>query len=319
MALFDTVGEIFGFSDKKTWTLEMIDKPNTKYIGQFMAENAVENIGARLNSQESLNTQTPNRQWVGGESETFQFEARIYARDSLKDVAAKITQLKSFARKRDDLGRAPMFIFTFGTQLSFTCFVKSLGGIKYDELRSDGTLRGASFTIILEKLDERAIDGSISLAAKIKSVGGIISSAVGLAAGVGLVNIPGGSLHTIGRTVRAKDGDTFEGIAQKEYGDALIGDVLRRANPDIANIEANDEVILVDKREIFTINVTPQSNSLKDSTSQNQLRQQYLEKRGKEKKVFIRAKNRRTIIGQPMVDENGNLFISENNDVFVDE
>lgn len=287
MALLEVIGELFGFTDKKAWSLEMIDSPNTKYIGQFLAENPVENVGARISNQESLNTQNPNRQWTGGEAETFTFEARIYARDSLKDIAAKIQQLKSFARKRDDLGRAPMFIFSFGTQLSFTCFVKSLGGIKYDELRSDGTLRGASFTITLEKIDERAVDGSIGLAAKIKAVGGIISSAVGLAAGIGLINIPGGSLHTIGRTIRAKEGDTFEGIANKEYGDALIGDVLRRANVNIANIEANDEVILVEKREIFTIDVTPQSNALKDTQEQNTLRREYLDLRGKSKKVFV--------------------------------
>jgi len=256
-------------------------------VGQFMAENAVENVGARLQNQESLNTQTPNKQWAGGEVETFTFEARIYARDGLSNVASKIAQLKSFARKDEALGRAPIFIFTFGTQLSFTCFVKGLGGIKYDELKSDGTLRGASFSIALEKIEESEIDGDIGLASKIKAVGGVITSAVGLAAGVGLINIPGGSLHTIARKVEAKDGDTFESIAANEYNDALVGDILRRANVQIAQIEAGNKVTLVERREIFSIEVTPQSNALKDDIDQNALRQTFLDKRGASKRVLI--------------------------------
>jgi len=287
MAFLDVIGELAGLSSNKIWTLEMIDSPNTKFSGQYLAENATENVGTRINSQQSLNADSSNKQWVGGQDNTFTYDARIYAIHGLKDVASKIAQLKSFTRKREDLNRAPIFTFSLGTQLSFSCFVTSVGGIKYDELRSDGTLRGATFSIELNILDEKQTDGSISLASVIKSVGGVITTAVGFAAGFGLVNIPGGSLHTIGRTVKAKDGDTFESIAALEYGDALVGDILRRANVNIFNIEAGDEVTLVDRQEIFQIDVTPQANALKDDEERDTLRQEFLELRGQPKTVFI--------------------------------
>lgn len=287
MALLDIIGEVVGLSSNKLWTLEMIDPPNTKFSGQFLAENTTENIGSRINTQQSLNADSSNKQWVGGQDNTFTFNARIYALDGVKDVASKIAKLKSFTKKRDDLSRAPMFIFSLGTQLSFSCLVATVGGIRYDELRSDGTLRGATFSIELSIIDEKQTDGSVSLASKIKNVGGIISSAVGFASGFDLINIPGGSLHTIGRTATAKDGDTFESIAALEYGDALVGDVLRRANVEIFNIQAGDDVVLVDRQEIFQIEVTPQSNALKDEEQRDILRQEFLELRGQSKTVFI--------------------------------
>ncbi len=274
----------------------MIDKTpggaTIKYSGQFLAENATENIGARITQKDSLNVQSPPKQWTGGDGETFTFDARIFAKNGVQDVASKIAQLKDFSRKDGgslnlNINRAPIFIFSFGSQISFNCFVRSVGGIKYDELRSDGTLRGASFSIQLEKLEENVVSGTIGLASKIKNIGGIITSIAGLSAGIGLINIPGGSLHTIGRTITAKDGDTFEEIARLEYGDALIGDILRRANVDIANIQPGDEVILVLRDEIFQIEVTPQANALKDEEDQRTLRQCFLELRGGSKTVFL--------------------------------
>ena len=74
-----------------------------------------------------------------------------------------------------------------------------------------------------------------------------------------------------GKEIIVKQGETFEHIAQKHYGDAHVGDILRRAhynkplNEIKSSLETGDVVDLVADDEIFGIAVTPQSIALKDN------------------------------------------------------
>lgn len=290
MAFLDVVGELFGFSDSKGWSLVGQDKgiDQLEFKGQFIAENMSEQIGSVLAETTTVNKDKPNQQWISGASEVFTFNTRLFASSSFKNIKQQVETLKSFSRRNKDLKRAPIFLFTSGTEIGFTCFVKGVQ-FTYDELKVDGSLQGAIIAVTLQKLDEIITgDASRSLASQIKFAAGIVVGAAGIASQLGrVINIPGFSLHTIDRVVRVIDGDTFESIAAAEYGDALLGDILRRVQPEKANLLANDTVQLLESSEISEIAVTQQSVSLKNTQENLALREEFFELRNRKTTIFV--------------------------------
>lgn len=292
------IGEFLGISTKNVWRLKMKDLDEQEFKGQFLAENLTENVGARISSNNSLNKQATDSKYLGGDAETITFTTRIWATHSIKNVKKSIETLKGFTRRDDSLKRAPIFTFTAGTEFQALVFVKSVGGIKYDRMRSDGSIRGATFSVALTVIEQiETKQSSLSIASLVKSGLGIVSAVQGLASGgfgaFGKISIPGGSLHSKGKKVIVKDGETFEHLAQKEYGDALVGDVLRRAhynkplNELKSSLEVGDVVDMVAEDEIFGIQVTPQSIPLKDNeTALENIKDQF-ELRGGTKKVYV--------------------------------
>lgn len=293
MAFGDVVGNLFGFSSNKAWTLTGDDSKNfdLEFEGQFIPQNFKEGGGdASLGEASTINKEAPNFQFLNNSGEVVTFTSRFYATDSFKNIKQQIETLRSFKKRDPDLKRPPKFLFTYGTEIQFTCFVRKVD-FSYDELRSDGSIRGVIATITLQKL-EQTLQGTeaaaTSLAAQIKFAAGIVAGAAGIFAQVkSKVNIPGGSLHTIDRVREVKQGDTFERIAQQEYGDAILGDVLRRTQPAKADLKAGDTVILVDPQEINTIDVTPQSTPLKATQENNNLREEFLTLRNRKTTIFV--------------------------------
>ena len=292
------LGEFLGISTKNVWRLKMKDLGEQEFKGQFLAEDLTENVGARISSRSSLNQQSTDSKYLGGDAETITFTTRIWASNSVKNVKKTVDLLKSFTKWNSKLKRSPIFTFTAGTEVQALVFVKSVGGIKYDRPRSDGSIRGAVFSVQLSVIEDiESKQNSLSIAALVKSGLGIVSAAQGLLSGgfgaFGKISIPGGSLHTKGKKIIVKDGETFEHIAQKEYGDALVGDILRRAhynkplNQIKSSLEVGDVVDLVQEDEIFGIVVTPQSIPLKDNTENLDNINNQFELRGKSKTVFI--------------------------------
>lgn len=293
MSLFGNIkafgSELLGFpTSKQAWRLKMIDEPETEFVGQYIAENPTENIGASIPSTGSVGTAQPTPQFSAGNEETFTFDARIFAEYSYQNVQKKILELRNFSRRREDLKRSPIFIFTYGTELAFVCFVRSVGGIRYDEPRPDGSLRGATFSMQLVKIEELPTpEQGMSPAAIVKSAAGVIAAAAGIASRLGVIDVPGGSLKKTGRIHIVKDGETFEEIARQEYGSALHGDILRRAQPELRNLKPGDKVQLIVKEDVFKTEVTPQSVMLKEETAPISLREEYFEKRSTKKQIFI--------------------------------
>lgn len=289
MAFLEVLGELFGFSDRKGWALVAQD-PGIKleFKGDFISENMSERVGAILGQNSTVNKDKPNQQWLGGENEPFTFQSRIFASNSFKNIKQQVETLKSFSRRNRELRRAPIFLFTAGTEIGFTCFVKGVL-FQYDELRSDGSLRGAVVSITLEKIEDTITESAAtSLASQIKFAAGIIVGAAGIANQLGrVINIPGGSLHTIDRRHKVVDGDTFESIANQEYGNALLGDILRRAQPELGDLKAGDEVLLVEGTEITQIRITQQAVALKNTQENLALREEFLELRKRKTTIFV--------------------------------
>ena len=327
MGLVSEIGTAFGFSNNKVWKLTSNDGTGNQFIGQFIAENLTENVGARIGEAISVGNQNPALHWISGDVETITFNARIFRTSPVKgavfdalsnpvgtgfnvlggsggpaianaSVRDEIEKLKKFTRPNEEFGRLERFVFTYGTEMEFLVFVQSVGGIVYDEIRSDGTIRGCTFQMQLKKIDPANLatkqgDPGVSLAAGLKTAFGIITTVAGGVAAVNklnrgkLINIPGGSLHTVTKTVKIKQGMTFESIARKEYGNPLLGDVLRRAQPDKADLKPGDTILLVKKEEIVQIPVTPQSVALRDTAENKLLLQGYLNLRGKKAALIV--------------------------------
>ena len=318
MGLIKELGVALGFQNNKVWTLVSQDDLNFKIQGQFQVENLTENVGTQLPETTPLGREQPIIQFQSGSTETISYRARIFrsspvagaAFDALANpvgtgfnvltgeagpivsngsVRDEIEKIKNAARKDDLLGRPHRFIWTYGTELSFYVFVKSVGGIAYDDIRSDGTIRGASFNIELVKITPKnqAAKAGVSLAGILKTAAGVLGTIAGGAASLGVfdrakkINIPGGSLHNVSKFIKTKQGDTFESIALKEYGNPLLGDVLRRAQPDKVNFAEGDELAIVARQEIVQIEVTPQSIALRDRPENAILLSAYTTLRGK--------------------------------------
>lgn len=288
MAFLDVIGELFGFGGK-TWKLTGTDPGlEQEFEGQFLAQNMEESVGAFLGETTSVNKARPDFQWIRGEAENFSFTTRLFASNSFKNIKQQTNLLKSFARRNPKLKRAPKFLFSAGTEISFTCFVRGVR-FRYDELRSDGSLRGAIVDIQLQVIEDKQVgDAATSLASQIKFAAGVVAGGIGIAAQVKrIVNIPGGSPHTLDRTITVKQGQSFESIAAAEYGDAIFGDILRRVQPDKANLSPGDKIDLVEPAEIGRISVTQQSVALKNTQENLNLRELKLEARNRPTTIFI--------------------------------
>lgn len=324
MPLVGDLGVALGFANNKKWTLTSLDDTSLKFTGQFPAENLTENVGVRQNESTTPGQATPLIQFSSGEVETISFRARIFrtspvagsAFDALSNpvgtafaalsgnagplvsngsVKEQIDLLKRFSQKDEKLGRGHRCILTIGTELKFEVFCRSVGGITYDDIRSDGTIRGASFDIQFVKIDpnNQVKEAGVSTAAKIKTVLGVVTTVAGGISVINatrrdkLVNIPGGSLHTIDKFLRAKQGDTYEKVAAREYGNAMLGVTLRLAQPDKPELKENDEYLTISRREIVQIPIEPRAVALRPNTETKLLLDAYLALRGQPASIVV--------------------------------
>lgn len=326
MSLVGDLGIALGFANNKVWRLTSLDDPNFKFTGQFAAENVQENVGVRQSETVAPQQSTPLIQFGSGEIETIKFRARVFrtspvassAGDALANpvsavfggvsgplfsngsVKDQIELLKSFARKENTesspaFGRQHRCLLEIGTEFSFEVFCRSPGGISYDDIRSDGTIRGASFEMEFVKIKSQNLSeqAGVSTAAKIKSVIGVVTTVAGGISAINasrrdkLVNIPGGSLHRIDKFFIAKEGDTYEKVAAREYGNPMLGVTLRSAQPDKIDLKPEDKYFTVNRREILQIPIEPRSVALRDGVESKALLEAFLALRGRSTSVII--------------------------------
>jgi len=287
------LSDFLNLSPANTWRLKMIDPPYTAFVGQYRAEGLTEQVGARISDKGALNKQDTEKVWLGGEPGTISFVTRVWATSRTKSVRSSVEQLRSFTKRDDKLKRAPLFVFTSGVDLRFNVFVKSVGGIAYDNPRQDGTIRGATFQMTMLIVDDIPTEQTtMSLSTLVQTGLGLITASAAYKSLSSFIFVPGGSLHLKGKKIIIKDGQTFEHIAQQEYGDASVGDILRRIyynNPrnTIKNsLEVGDYIDLVDDSEIFSLKVTPQSIALKDDIVNVENIKNQFELRSGERKIY---------------------------------
>jgi hypothetical protein len=190
-------------------------------------------------------------QWIGGGQETISMEVRLFSMHSQDQTARdKYTILKDLAEPNPDLGRPPILLFFWGNIIpdGFPCYIDGWGDEQFDEIRPDGSIRGVTLQLTLRRYTDFFIEQEAAEPQE---------------------RTP---------TQVAKDGDTYELIAGRHYGDPMYGVLLRRMNSRkpfedtaprlIADLEYGDKVKIYPKRDMQSAGrITPESHILKGTSN----------------------------------------------------
>lgn len=223
-----------GFADlltkTLTWTLVSQDD-GTEIEGDFPAGEVVENIAGAWAEQSTIGLDQPVLQFVGGVLDTLSIEVRVFAKHrgalgtgiGADDIGDKVAQIRELARRDPDLGRPHVWLFAIGTQLSQRVVVRSVSPIKYDRFRDDGTIRGIVCTFDMARYEPYSVSG--------------------LAEAESLVT-------------PARTGETYEHVAARVHNDPLLGEALRRRNPD-RRVLVEGDLVHVPTARILRREITP--------------------------------------------------------------
>ncbi len=269
------ITSLLGF--QQNWVLTRLSQfsrlpPTDRVEGQFHAEGLTEEVSSEYSEKFALNRQNPLTQFVHGNTETITFTGRLFAaRAFVESVDDQLKKLKSWVRRDAVTGRPPLLSFSLGdghVEME-KCVLQSLSGITYERPTAFGALRHVTFTVNLRKFTDFALP-KFQLP------------------GVGALGSPFGDtrFHT------ARRGDYYESLTELEYGDALLGDLIRRRNPDKPNIQIGDVIALPSASTIQGQRVTQQSVALKTAfdrqpTPQRDLRVDIFKRRDRSLRSFV--------------------------------
>lgn len=190
------------------WTLSSQDD-DFVVKGKFTTTDLVEDIVANYAEFRSLGRPQPVLMFTDNASDKLTFTARVFAEhngllgflgDKVDDL---INDLRSLPKPVAKLGRPRIFDFAVGESVSMPCVVETVGGIAYDRLRpATGDHRGCTAHIVLRRYE--AYDATLSGRAAESLVQPFF------------------------------EGESFESLAKRVYGNAALGEALRRRNPDKA-------------------------------------------------------------------------------------
>lgn len=271
------------------WALVSQDFPGHEILGDFPPVDLIENVSATWVEQSTLGLSQPILQFVGGTADTFSFQARVWAKHQgilgtgllRDDVDEKVAEIKAAARAHPDLGRPEVFLFaiasvglarSIGTllgikapepQIAVQVVVRSVGGIRYDRFRGDGSMRGAIFSMDLVRYEPYDAEALVTTQ-------------------------EAESLVTPART-----GESYEHIAARVHGDPTLGEALRRRNPERPVLAVEDLVHVpsarILRREITPL--TPQSLALRSGDEQRENKLAAFKARGGPVSTHVLLKN----------------------------
>jgi len=211
------------------WKLIDLDT-GEEYTGQYPATGVQEEYGTSYTEVWALGRDEPVVQWIHGQSRSVRLEVRLFAKDRTDDIKDRLDVLKAAVTLDQELGRPHIFRFVLGTALNERVVVESIGNIRYDSLRNDGSLRGAVLSVQLKRYKPFDIEQSDPNASPVST-----------------------------RYYRAATGETFEHVARILYFNANLGDLLRRLHPQYAILEEGDLIVAPDAKEIRKTRMEPYS------------------------------------------------------------
>lgn len=232
--------------------------------GDFEAVDLTEEPeGAEWSETFALNSAAPISAFLRGTVETLSFVCRLFD-DSILPIAVptrlkadkvmvKYEKLKSWSKRDELLGRPPILIFTAGAgEIAQRCKLTSIGSARFDDLGVLGEVKGVTCSLNLS----RYIPYDIETAATAP---------------------PETRYH------RARTGDFYELLAKREYGNALLGVLIRNRHPSQRRVEEGDVVRLPSYEAIADEPIRPTSVALRGLTGsvlnpQRQLRAQVLKR-----------------------------------------
>lgn len=258
--------------DAKVWHLLVQEDAPTanlrqgdRIYGQFTPQDMTHQLGANVPEAGGFSRTNPLVQWVGGSVETLTFQARLFSEHSQDQTAAKkLSILKKLRESLPPMNRPPITTFFWGQAFpgGIRCLVESLGGVKYDEIRPDGTLRGVTLSITLKKVTYHNF----------------------------VRNVESPVEQTPRHTVR--EGETYEMIALRRWGDPMFGVPLRQMNPrfpmekwapeGFADLQPNEQIKLYDRNELTKEPIRPTCHLFNpNDLVSSDIRRYYFQERGR--------------------------------------
>lgn len=236
----------------KVWNIANLDT-NQVLQGQFEAQGVTEDINVTWGEFTSLNRQKPILQFLHGNADTVSFTGRFFRNHGLDTKPEeRLTVLKSWAKMEPTLRRPPILQFWVGDgHLRINCVITGITGISYGRPDFFGGLRDVSFGLSLKEFSTFSIDDTE---------------------------------QTDTRFARAKDRAYFEMLAYGEYGNPMIGDVIRKDHPETQSLKPGDIVKLPSIEGIRSKEVTQTSIPLatgfgRKDTAQRRLRLAFFDSR----------------------------------------
>jgi hypothetical protein len=222
----------------KLWFLQVEESTDIfarglRIAGQFVPQQISQKVESVIAEAGGFARNQPIINWLGGALREVTFQARLFSNHS-QDFSArdKLRLLELLMLKHEPLGRPPVTKFYWGDAIQggMPCFVSSLGGVTYDEVRTDGSIRGATLNITLKRFQPYRFNQTTAVVQE----------------------------RTPSHVV--KDGETYEMIAYRHYGDPMVGVRLRQENPRspmvsdapsrVADLDAGDVVKLYKLQEL---------------------------------------------------------------------
>lgn len=221
--------------------------------GQFAPVNLTRDVKNNWAQHTALNRSRTIVQYLNSENDKISLQAGFYAAHSFDtaNVEEKLETLISWAKRSQDLLRPPIVTFWVGDgHVEQTSVIDSISGITYGEPTALGAIREVSFTLNLLQYQEHSIEDTELFET---------------------------------RYHRTRERDYYELITQREYGSAIVGDVIRKQHPNQARLQSGNIVRLPSFPAIRTEKVEPKSLALKTSigrrdTPQRALRQAVTER-----------------------------------------
>lgn len=236
----------------KVWNLANLDS-NKVLQGQFEAENVLKDISVEWGEFTSLNRQKPILQFLHGNSDVLSFAGRFFKNHALDTAPEeRMAVLESWAKIESELRRPPILQFWIGDgHVRMNCVITGITGISYKRPDFFGGLRDVEFGLSLKEFTSFSLEDEE---------------------------------ETNTRFARAKEREYYEMLAWSEYGNPLIGDIIRKDHPNQATLVSGDIVRLPSIEGIRGRTVQQTSIALKTGfgrkdTAQRRLRLLALDRR----------------------------------------
>lgn len=246
------------FGTNRLWHLINVDSGD-EIEGDYETEVS-RNIAVSWARHTALSRHTGQTQYLHGNPDTVTFGVRVFQSHFLdRTPSDKIDLLTSWTKPDPVTGRPPIVLFFVGdgdpAYGDFFATIESISNISFDSPTLLGGLRGASCDVNLVEFHDWTIE----------------SRPVGES-----------------RYHHARDGDYMELLAVREYGDPLLGDVIRKRHPDLQVVQVGDVVKLSPLETIREESIIPTSIPLRGLThrkdsAQKTLRGDYLERLNRSK------------------------------------
>lgn len=239
------------FPAQDVWFLQNVQNAE-RLEGQFPPISVTRELGNEWAEHTAISRQNAILQFLHGKVETVSVQVRLYARDILfNHVEDDLKKLEEWKTPSPLYKNAPPVLsFWLGDgHLFVDCIIDSLSGITYGRPTGQGALRDVTLTINLKAYKKFSIEDT-------------------------------GDFET--RYHRARERDYYELLTQREYGNALIGDVIRKRHPTQPNLQVGDVVKLPSIESLRNKRVEPKSIPLqtaygKKDSPQRRLRLQSFE------------------------------------------